>query len=34
MNGELVAHWAVARGGVHTLTYTPEWLRSSKVRSL
>jgi serine/threonine-protein kinase HipA len=34
MNGELVAHWAVARGGTHTLTYTPEWLRSSKVRSL
>jgi len=34
MNGELVAHWAMARGGAHTLTYTPEWLRSSKVRSL
>jgi serine/threonine-protein kinase HipA len=34
MNGERVGHWAVTRGGAHTLTYAPEWLRSSKVRSL
>lgn len=34
MNGERVGHWAVARSGVHTLTYAPEWLRSTKVRSL
>src|SRR5262245_26289180 len=34
MNGERVGHWTVARGGAHTLTYAPEWLRSSKVRSI
>src|SRR5262249_21163574 len=34
MNGERVGHWTVARGGAHTLTYTSEWLRSPKVRSL
>lgn len=34
MNGEFVGHWAVARGGAHTLTYAPEWMRSPKVRSL
>ena len=33
MNGELVGHWAVARGA-STLTYASSWLRSDKARSL
>jgi serine/threonine-protein kinase HipA len=33
MNGELVGHWAVARG-TSTLTYESSWLRSDKARSL